>query len=529
MTCALRRPFGVHGDAAGPGVTRLLTDAARYRGASVVLVGLGGACAGALTALSPTGALAVALGALALLLLAMRDRLVTLFLFGVVFLLVGYAFSGRPFAHLGAAPIYVGEPVLALALLAFCRSVWSFKPRTLELLVLSFMILGAVRTLPYLERYGLDALRDATLWGYAVFALGLASVLTARHITAAVAIYRRLVVAFLVLVPLTAALAPLVSDSLPTVPGSNVGVLNFKEGDIGVHLAGAAAFVIVGLFQTPGAAPALVDTLLLPFWLFGVGVALSLNRGGFVAANAAWLSLGFFRPPKRWLFSLLLMALVALALVTADPSLDYGTSRQLSLDQIGANLGSIFADTNNTGLQGTKEFRLAWWGAIVDYTLNGPYFWTGKGFGVNLADDDGFQVTADDSLRAPHNTHFTVLARMGVPGLLLWAALQVAFGIQLLMAYFHSRRVGNDFWCRVDIWLFVYWIAMLVDTSFDPYLEGPQGGIWFWAVIGLGVAAINLQRRPSRGEEEVEKYLPMQPSVVSAASPPIFADGRPGS
>jgi hypothetical protein len=331
-------------------------------------------------------------------------------------------------------------------------------------------------------------------------------------------------------VPLTAALAPLVSNSLPTVPGSDVNVLNVKEGDIGVHLAGAAAFVIVGLFQTPGAAPALVDTLLLPFWLFGVGVALSLNRGGFVAANAAWLSLGFFRPPKRWLFTVLLMALVALVLVGANPNIDYGTKRQLSLDQIGSNLGSIFADTDNGGLQGTKVFRIRWWGAIVDYTLNGPYFWTGKGFGVNLADDDGFQVSADHSLRAPHNTHFTVLARMGVPGLLLWAVLQVVFGIRLVAAYFHSRRVGSDFWSRVDIWLFVYWIAMLVDTSFDPYLEGPQGGIWFWAVIGLGIAAINLQRQPSRGEEEVERNQSMEPRVVAAASPGrVFAERQRGT
>jgi hypothetical protein len=125
---------------------------------------------------------------------------------------------------------------------------------------------------------------------------------------------------------------------------------------------------------------------------------------------------------------------------------------------------------------------------------------------ASLADDDGFQVNADHSLRAPHNSHITVLARMGIPGLLLWATLQVVFGVQLMAAYFRSRRVGNDFWCRVDIWLLVYWIAMLVNTSFDPYLEGPQGGIWFWAVIGVGMAAINLQRQPGRDEDEVEQY-----------------------
>ena len=31
---------------------------------------------------------------------------------------------------------------------------------------------------------------------------------------------------------------------------------------------------------------------------------------------------------------------------------------------------------------------------IIDYTVFGDYFWTGKGFGISLADDDGFQGTA---------------------------------------------------------------------------------------------------------------------------------------
>jgi len=494
-------------------VTRFLTDTGWHRGWSVIVVALAAASAGALTVIAPIAALAAAFATAVVLLLMMRERLIIWFLFGVVVLLIGYWFWGRPFAHIGAAPIYIGEPGVVLALLVLFRSVWSsFKPRTLELLVLSFMFLGAVRTLPYLESYGIDALRDATLWGYAIFALALASVVTARHVTAAVSIYRRLVVPFLVVVPIAAVLAPLVSMSLPTVPGTDVPVLDFKQGDMGVHLAGAAAFVIVGLFQTPGARQALLDTLLVPFWLFGLAVAVSLNRGGFVAANAAWLSLGFFRPPRRWLITLPIMALAVLVLAAVDPNVDYGSNgvaprfqgREVSLSGFATSIGSIFADTG--ALQGTKQFRLAWWGTIVDYTLSGPYFWSGKGFGVNLADDDGFQVSADHSLRAPHNTHFTVLARMGVPGLLLWVALQVAFGVQLVAAYFRSRRVGNDFWCRVDIWLLVYWIAMLVNTSFDPYLEGPQGGIWFWAVIGVGIAVINLQRQPGREEEEVERY-----------------------
>jgi hypothetical protein len=55
--------------------------------------------------------------------------------------------------------------------------------------------------------------------------------------------------------------------------------------------------------------------------------------------------------------------------------------------------------------------------------------------------------------------------------------------------------VGDGKLAAISEWLLVYWVAMMVDTSFDPYLEGPQGGIWFWTVIGLGLAVMSLSSR----------------------------------
>lgn len=169
--------------------------------------------------------------------------------------------------------------------------------------------------------------------------------------------------------------------------------------------------------------------------------------------------------------------------------------RPATFQQMIKNLLSIFGSSPDNGLEGSKQFRLAWWGKIVDYTIFGKYFWTGKGFGVNLADSDGFQATADHSLRSPHNSEMTVLARMGVPGLLLWVLVQGAFGIGLLRATLAHRRAGDWQLAVLGAWIFAYWVAMLVDTSFDPYLEGPQGGIWFWAIFGLGLVVMRLVPR----------------------------------
>jgi hypothetical protein len=177
--------------------------------------------------------------------------------------------------------------------------------------------------------------------------------------------------------------------------------------------------------------------------------------------------------------------------VPASPAPGSSPSSRSWLD----NIGSVVGSSSDEGLEGTKQFRLAWWTKIVDYTVFGPYFWDGKGFGVNLADDDGFQPTVDGSLRAPHNSHLSFLARSGVPGFVLWVVLQAAFGIGLLWAVIAHRRSGEVKVAAVGSWILVYWAAMHVNTSFDPYLEGPQGGIWFWTLFGLGLVVIRLAPR----------------------------------
>ncbi len=41
---------------------------------------------------------------------------------------------------------------------------------------------------------------------------------------------------------------------------------------------------------------------------------------------------------------------------------------------------------------------------------------------------------------------------------------------------------------NVNLWILAYWLALIVNMSFDVYLEGPQGGIWFWCLVGYIIA-----------------------------------------
>jgi hypothetical protein len=142
-------------------------------------------------------------------------------------------------------------------------------------------------------------------------------------------------------------------------------------------------------------------------------------------------------------------------------------------------------------LDKTRDWRLEWWKKIVDYTIRGRYLWTGKGFGVDLARDDG--ITINKTNRNPHSAHMNFLARSGVPGLVLWILFNAYFGATLLRAYLDAHRTGKQAWARQDLWILAYWTALIVNASFDVYLEGPPGGIWFWSTVGYGLAVARVQ------------------------------------
>jgi hypothetical protein len=84
----------------------------------------------------------------------------------------------------------------------------------------------------------------------------------------------------------------------------------------------------------------------------------------------------------------------------------------------------------------------------------------------------------------------TVIARSGVPGLFLWAALQSTFALRLLLNFFNDLRAGRARLAAAEFWILVYWLSFLINGTFDVFLEGPQGGIWFWCVFGFGLALI---------------------------------------
>lgn len=419
------------------------------------------------------------------------------FLFSVAVLLIGYASLGRGFAYLGIRPIFVGEVVLASGFLAIAfggglrrvlrsRIVW---------ILLAFVIWSAFQTLPYLPTYGVESLRDAVVWGYAGFAfLVAASLLRTQWWERVPALYARWMPILLLWFPVGFLFSEL--EVLPRSRGQALLLMpHLKPGDTAVQLAGAAAFLALGLYHRyRGKGRSAGEWLWWTVWLMGVVLTASQNRGGMVAlliSGAVVLAIG---PRARWMKIGLVAAMLGSAALLVDVEIDLGGRRQVSGRQLVANAASIVSGSDSENLSGTKEWRLLWWKDIVDYTVRGKYFWTGKGFGVNLATADGYQLDDQETLRSPHNGHMTILARAGVPGFALWMLLQAVFGVSLIRAYWRARSRGEHLWARLDLWVLGFWVAFLVNASFDVFLEGPQGGIWFWSLFGFGIATVEAQR-----------------------------------
>ena len=507
---------------------------ARWRADRVRAVSAGGLVAlaaadAALATVAPLPALAAALGAtFGVGALASHRSAATIFGGGLVLILAGYAFFDKGFAYVGAFPVYIGEGVLALGAVAFVGALRHARFGPLHALLLAYMAWGLARTLPYVGVYGFVAFRDGVLWIYALFAIFLSVVVEPRHLRAAIDLYRRFLPLFLLWVPVGALVISPIQDALPKIPGTNVPIIVWKDGDVAVHLAGIAAFVLLGLYASASLRRAVSESVLWILWLVDAGLAASQNRGGLLAMSAVSAVLVFARSSARWMRAALVGALLVVLLLVANPSIQLGAagSRSLSFEQVLNNVSSIFNDTGSSSLQDTKAWRLAWWNKIISYTANGPYFWQGKGFGINLANADGFQVNADQSLRAPHNDHLNILARTGVPGLALWILVQVTFATTMLLGAYRAWTVGAKRWVALIGWLFVYWAAAMVNMSFDVYLDGPQGGIWFWAVMGLGMAAVARAPRPGRVDPDVVAALdPVDPS--EAPPPATPAPRRP--
>jgi parallel beta-helix repeat protein len=407
----------------------------------------------------------------------------------------GYVVFGKSFAYLGLPPLFVGEILFALGLLAFLATGCATTLLTTLPAISAALLMGWVllRTLQGVGAYGVDALRDGAVALYGGFAFIVAALLVERPVRIAQIMgYFR--VHARVLVPIAIVLyliARFFGASIPKLPGQNMEIISVRSGELAAHLCGALVLVLVGLCKVSRS------------WLaVALGAALlvaSQSRGGMLALLIP-LVLAMILTGQIGRLTAITAALTIVMLVgyATDFEIDLPRGeRPISAVAVVENLASVAGSSDANNLDGTKLWRLSWWQAIRDYTVHGPYFWTGKGFGMNLAEEDGFVVGLErggPTVRSPHSVHMTYLARGGVTGLVLWLLTIGSWTLALLRAAHLAWRRGDLDWARYFVFLVCYLASIVIDASFDVALEGPMLGIPFWILFGLGFGSLMVYR-----------------------------------
>lgn len=413
-------------------------------------------------------------------------------------LLAGYVLLDRGFAwlHIPGTPAFVSEIVLASSLGFALRGLvstrlWSGSSSTPVLV--AFMGWGLARSVPGLFSDTEVALRDGATWIYALFAFAVAAVVLREPAELALAMrgYHRLILPMVLWLPVISYLAESV-ESL-TVPDSDVSLFSYKPGNASVHLVMAIAFL--WLVWGPDRPNALRRRLVITaLAVIGILAMATQGRGGFVAATMAGALLVLLVPERSSLMLAIAGSLVALAIavVILDPTINV-TGREVSAGQFADNVASIVSGEGEGELGGNVEWRLEHWERVWK-GVNDDVPLIGHGFGPNLA--EMYRIPQSDiGLRNAHNSHLTILARMGWVGAGLWLLLWAFWFGELEATRRRFRARGLRALSGLAAWAMVAVLAIMVNAVFDPTLEGPQVAIWLWAIFGLGSALAVLGRR----------------------------------
>ena len=89
----------------------------------------------------------------------------------------------------------------------------------------------------------------------------------------------------------------------------------------------------------------------------------------------------------------------------------------------------------------------------------------------------------------------SVLARMGVPGLIIWLCVLASIGGTIVRGYIDAIHRQLAKWSHLFLFLGAIFVAIVINASFDVFIEGPMGGIWFWSLAGVTLAATWTMRR----------------------------------
>jgi O-antigen ligase len=392
------------------------------------------------------------------------------------------------------------------------------------------MLWGFALAFEGFSNWGIDAVRDSALWYYGGFALISAVLLLCKpdlwdQITERLI---RFIPFFLTWMIVRLVLAQAAIG--PRIPDSRTPLTAHKQANIAVNVAIALAFLLI--IVGPSVSKELRRRARI-FTLLGlllVVAAGTQSRGGFVAAILVLAVVFYLARHVRGLMLGVVGLAVLVAILAAALDVKFQLDRrELSVEQVLENIQSVSEEASTGGrYDNTTQWRLELWNLVSEDVLRTERVLTGFGFGENLALRFAFENESESvPLRNPHNSHLSVLARMGTVGMALWIAMFATWYMGLIRARRQFLELGEDRRARLALWLMLAVSGILINAFFDPTLEGPQVGILLWllfgagAVLGIGARSLGGRRRGRHRERDFEWLLLEESPPISQAHPSL--------
>lgn len=432
----------------------------------------------------------------------------------LLLLLAGLALLDRSAALLSipGVPIYPAEIVLGIGLAFLAAKRRPFRGvntgRWFAPIVLAiYMGWGLTKLVSSLHYPILDVVRDSALVYYSLFAvlaIGLSNVDSRFNPPELLRLFGRLVPWFLLIAPFRLIGAALFGPDGPTIPGSDVSFFgSHRLGNLGAMIGLTVVYLASSGRRDRATIVGIVSGIIM---LVIIGTQ---NRGGMIAGGAAILYALLLWSRRIKLRLGWVVAVLAAVLVLAwglDVTVHTKT-RAISVSQLSNNLTSLTGSTTASDRQlgDTVDFREQLWHLVLARTIETNQLENGWGFGPNLGSD--FLPTHQDrALRNPHNSHITILVRLGLVGLGIWIMLWLSwfYGVyQRARTALRRRWPPDDHGGRLALLAGAGIAAILVNAFVDPTLETPMVAVWLWSLFAFGVLAV-ADGRPPRTPRPIE-------------------------
>ena len=230
-------------------------------------------------------------------------------------------------------------------------------------------------------------------------------------------------------------------------------------------------------------------------WVLHILVALQLLGLAILQARSAYVSLAAYllifillREGKKTR-TLLTMASLALAGITLMTALGIELSGRIG------PVNLAFLEDHIRSISGAKvtaassvESRVELAKDVMGHIRAHPI--VGEGFGKPLVDYIDEETGA--AVRVPHNSHLTVMARLGIVGFIAWLAFNGCLIFRFAYAY-HHRKSWDARFGEFALWSFLYYVAFMVHSLVEGPLEKPSTAIPFYFFVGLAVGVIRLR------------------------------------